>query len=984
MTYSRPSTSTVSALYLPSKPQAMPAADRRVINVGSNGAYMDFSSPQQAGVNAGRGLKEVSDFLSKAVEVGAPIYKQYLQAQGNQQAGEFLKNVDVSTLYRNGDEDQRNLLRDLNPFAQQQVADAAAKATARTYIEVLGAERIKNTTLQNPYAKPEEVATAEAQVRSAALERSGLDRIPAAALAPYVGSVAEAEGSYKGDSYKQQLATKSADYDLQVERGLSTTLISIDETRKRVRDYGEGAEGSTEGWSNYKKGSVEAIQADHDKYVQGGIYTSKQYAERWWSAITKEYQKRVGNDDLPGASSLINTMVVMSDQELKTPGGVSLWDIKLGDGAVTIKDGLNRLNAEMLPRLEAWERKQLIKQAGPDLAAMAQGDEAARTRLEGMLPGLAKDPEALQSVVGMMGQMQSFSRTPTEAQYRAQQLLEIGLNNPNRDQSQFNQQVLGSNLTAEQKISLLNRNTQPQDPTMALVSQGAEHGKDELLANAAKITQAQRASGLVPAGMKDEDLLRRNFQDLQIAATRATEKRIKDLIGAGETVTPMRAAEIFRNEQEAIRNTRMKEAKTEVPAGTDWNQRVMGEVNYVQQQLAKTGGKGTIALFPPSVIAASKAAGIPQYYLNVQRYFLNRMSTVKGPQGEPAFADPSKAYQEMVRSTQPKPASSADRVKSGAYMQPQGSLSERFLGKEGARALDGLIDLGRKIGLDLGGEAPKPQPKGQGDQSSAGPVKPQAVAVVPQQTQQLLTRGLETLMNVVAPPAMASEGPGGVTKKAPETVVNGINLPDMAKIWSGFAGLSAKTPPLPQVAAAAMATPVGMAINNVMHPFFVAIGIAEGTRTPSGAYTRAYYGHTDPGSGARNVGTVSGQNGSSPQSVDRQWMGKLTQLQMRVAPMLQSLGVRPGTAGYNRLMFNVLDSFVQSPEATTGQGGFVSRLRQVIQQGITIEAIAKARADSYFSPATGRLQASGFGNSYSRLLADQRSRAGAFDYKRRL
>jgi len=983
MTYSRPSTSTVSALYLPSKPQAMPAADRRVINVGANGAYMDFSSPQQAGINAGRGLKEVSDFLSKAVEAGAPIYKQYLQAQGNQQAGEFLKTVDVSTLYRNGDEDQRNLLRDLNPFAQQQVADAAAKATARTYIEVLGAERAKNTTLQNPYAKQEEIATAEAQVRSAALERSGLDRIPSAALAPYVGSVAEAEGSYKGDSYKQQLATKSADYDLQVERGLSTTLISIDETRKRVRDYGEGAEGSTEGWSNYKKGSVEAIQADHDKYVQGGIYTSKQYAERWWSAITKEYQKRVGNDDLPGASSLINTMVVMSDQELKTPGGVSLWDIKLGDGAVTIKDGLNRLNAEMLPRLEAWERKQLIKQAGPDLAAMAQGDEAARTRLEGMLPGLAKDPEALQSVVGMMGQMQSFSRTPTDAQYRAQQLLEIGLNNPNRDQKQFNQQVLGSNLTAEQKISLLNRNTQPQDPTMALVSQGAEYGKDELLANAAKITQAQRASGLVPAGMKDEDLLRRNFQDLQIAATRASEKRIKDLISAGETVTPMRAAEIFRNEQEAIRNTRMKEAKTEAPAGTDWNQRVMGEANYVQEQLARTGGKGTIALFPPSVIAASKAAGIPQDYRNVQRYFLNRLSTAKGPQGEPAFPDPQKAYQQMVRSTQPKPGSSGQGQKPGAAYQSL-SMPERMLGKEGARALDGLIDLGRKIGLDLGGEAPKPQSKGQGDQSSGGPVKPQQVAVVPQQTQQLLTRGLEALMNVVAPPAMASEGPGGVTKKAPETVVNGINLPDMAKIWSGFSKLSAKTPPLPQVAATAMATPVGMAINNVMHPFFVAIGIAEGTRTPSGAFTSAYYGHRDPGSGARNVGTVSGQNGSSPQSVDRQWMGKLTQLQMRVAPMLQSLGVRPGTTGYNRLMFNVLDSFVQSPEATTGQGGFVGRLRQVVQQGITIEAIAKARADSYFSPVTGRLQASGFGNNYSRLLADQRSRAGAFDYKRRL
>jgi hypothetical protein len=526
---------------------------------------MDFSSPQQAGVNAARDLQEISSFLSKAVEVGAPIYKEFLKAQGNRQAGEFLRNVDVSTLYRNGDEDQRNLLRDLNPFAQEQVADAAARSTSRAYIEFLGAERAKNTTLQNPYARPEEIATAEAQVRSTALERSGLDRIPPAALAPHLGRVADAEGGLKGDTYRQQLATKSADYNTQIEKGLSTTLITIDETRKRVAFESSDLEGSKQAWSKYRSGSVAAVQADHDRLVQGGIYTSKDYAERWSVAVNQEFRKRIGSDDLPGAASLINTMVVLSDQEVTTPGGVSLWDVKLGNGTATIRDQLNVLNAEMLPRLEAWERKQLIKQAGPDLAAMAKGDEAARTRLEGMLPGLAKDPEALQSVVGMMGQMQSFSRTPTDAQYRAQQLLEIGLNNPNRDQSQFNKQVLGANLTAEQKISLLNRNTQPQDPTMALVSQGAEYGKDELLANAAKITQAQRASGLVPAGMKDEDLLRRNFQDLQIAATRATEKRIKDLISAGETVTPMRAAEIFRNEQEAIRNTRMKEAKTEVP-----------------------------------------------------------------------------------------------------------------------------------------------------------------------------------------------------------------------------------------------------------------------------------------------------------------------------------------------------------------------------------------------------------------------------------
>jgi hypothetical protein len=59
-------------------------------------------------------------------------------------------------------------------------------------------------------------------------------------------------------------------------------------------------------------------------------------------------------------------------------------------------------------------------------------------------------------------------------------------------------------------------------------------------------------------------------------------------------------------------------------------------------------------------------------------------------------------------------------------------------------------------------------------------------------------------------------------------------------------------------------------------------------------------------------------------------------------------------------------------------------LPSVIANGITIEAIAKARADSFINPVTGRLEAGGFGNSYSRLFADQRSRAGSFDYKKRL
>ena len=79
-------------------------------------------------------------------------------------------------------------------------------------------------------------------------------------------------------------------------------------------------------------------------------------------------------------------------------------------------------------------------------------------------------------------------------------------------------------------------------------------------------------------------------------------------------------------------------------------------------------------------------------------------------------------------------------------------------------------------------------------------------------------------------------------------------------------------------------------------------------------------------------------------------------------------------------MFNILDLRVQAPAAVQT---FISKLPQVMKQGLTIEAIAKARADSFFNPGTGALEAGGFGNNYSRLFADQRSRAGVYDYKRR-
>ena len=226
-----------------------------------------------------------------------------------------------------------------------------------------------------------------------------------------------------------------------------------------------------------------------------------------------------------------------------------------------------------------------------------------------------------------------------------------------------------------------------------------------------------------------------------------------------------------------------------------------------------------------------------------------------------------------------------------------------------------------------------------------------------------------------------------VTGAAPATAQElSYNTPDalqaLRQSWStGQRGLS--TPPMPQVPASTPVRPVPAAVSNDQHELFVMVGVAEGTRTAAGGYTQAYYGHRDSGDGNWNRGTVSGGRGTSmsPGMVDKRWMGILTGVQQRMRPFLIVYGLQPGTQGYNRVMFNMLDLEVQSPAAARD---FAGKLPQMQASGWTVEAIAKARADSFINPQTGRLEASGFGNSYQRLIQDQRSRAGVYDYRRRM
>jgi hypothetical protein len=234
-------------------------------------------------------------------------------------------------------------------------------------------------------------------------------------------------------------------------------------------------------------------------------------------------------------------------------------------------------------------------------------------------------------------------------------------------------------------------------------------------------------------------------------------------------------------------------------------------------------------------------------------------------------------------------------------------------------------------------------------------------------------------------PAAAATAASELSKaQSIQAIENSDGWKSLNRMFAKRERVSSTSPPLPQLPPTALTDTVPIAMTSDRHPMMVHIGIAEGTRTINGGYTRAYRGHTDPGDGHLNRGTVSGGRGmgsATPQQVDRYWMRELTARSARIAPAIARAGLKAGTVGYNRFMFNYLDLSVQSPKAAQG---FAAKLSSMKAGNWSIEVMAKARADSFYNPMTGRLEAGGFNNNYSRLLGDQRSRAGVWDYKRRI
>jgi len=980
MTYSRPGTSEVNAFFRPATPNRVSGAPDQRVSLGPSGPLLDNRNAAVAGRNAGQGLAEVASFLDQFTKTAAPIYNAYADEQAKKQVGELFQTTDGQALLRSGDANTRQTLRALSPRAQELAYESLAQGAVASYGQALAVEVNNNQLLKNPQISFEDRSKEFARIRASVAERSGLTTVPPEYVAGFAPQVLQIEATVKGQSYEGLTKNIVQDQDTNIRRKLSTDLEGLTAVRERLI-----AE-TPDGVAGFEQRSRKFIQDTYKTYADQGIYTSRMFAGQLAQSVAERVGFYTSRGDFDKADAMLRSLASLGEQGIVlgegTASPVDLYSLTINDAGKTFGSYISDAQTNLKPLAEEYERKQALQQALPLFTRMAQGDEEARTRLEAMLPQLATSAETLSALVSMSGQMQSYGERPNQAQLEMQLDLEQGLNDPNRNQGEFAQRIRGSNLTLQQKISLMNRNTQPADSRMANVAVARNESADEIEEAAQQITRAQLRQPQFQ-GADAKTLLEENRRKLRIQATRQTEERITN---SDKPVSREDTLSIFRNELEALRNSRMKSAGETPPEGISFNQRVMNEVNEVQVNMQRMGGDGyqTIKVFPQSVIDGAKARGVPLDYRNVQKYFLNRIGAVKNNKGEQAFPNPQETFRQMIQKIPPV---QGPRTRGTAGQQPLSVPMSAFsMGMvQPGNTLASLTSLLGKVGIDLGGGSATPPAARQTPKPSAsqGAVKPQQQAqpVRQQSPQQELARqvvggGLAVLARVPD----AAPTPAAAKPNLADMVINSENLSAMASLWRNERPMSVQTPALPQVVASAPATPVPLAISSDRHPIMVAIGINEGTRTPDGGYTKAYFGHRDPGNGKLNIGTVSGQQGGSPQSSDRRWMGILTNTSVKVTPLLQRMGIPQNSVGFNRLLFNALDLAVQAPAALPD---FLKRLPRIVQAGVTIEAIAKARADSFFNPATGRLEAGGFGNNYARLLADQRSRAGTFDYRRR-
>ena len=154
-----------------------------------------------------------------------------------------------------------------------------------------------------------------------------------------------------------------------------------------------------------------------------------------------------------------------------------------------------------------------------------------------------------------------------------------------------------------------------------------------------------------------------------------------------------------------------------------------------------------------------------------------------------------------------------------------------------------------------------------------------------------------------------------------------------------------------------------------------AVGSAEGTRTPAGDRTSAYYGHVDPGNGVWNLGSFSYQHGArSPEEADEKQLKRLA----KQTKMVRQQAAAKGMQLTLEEELNAIDLANQAPLAALDRGGYIDWLETAHKMGLRgSEAVLWARTRSFLNPNTGQWNAPGLGNNVYSISSDQERRQQA-------
>jgi hypothetical protein len=154
-----------------------------------------------------------------------------------------------------------------------------------------------------------------------------------------------------------------------------------------------------------------------------------------------------------------------------------------------------------------------------------------------------------------------------------------------------------------------------------------------------------------------------------------------------------------------------------------------------------------------------------------------------------------------------------------------------------------------------------------------------------------------------------------------------------------------------------------------------AVGSAEGTRTPEGDRTRAYYGHVDPGNRVWNRGSFSYQHSAkSPEDADQKQLSRLA----NQAKIIEAKAADYGLQLTLEEKLNGIDLANQAPKAALDRGGYVDWLAKARQRGMSgSDAVLWARTRAFINPVTQRWDAPGLGNTAETIGHDQTRRMNA-------